>query len=1695
MMYKLYNFIFLFVLYFNFYCIYNILFVYFDCINMGFKESYLHGLKIASLNIDGLYSKLEKRKNLNKWMINNNIDILCIQEWYKLHNDKNIQFPKNEFPDYNIFTNNTLSTAIIYKNTLNIMNHNISNNNNSLLSRSWISVFSNKSILNIGNVYYSPNSEVNNINILTNDMNHIKNVNKKFKNYFLINGDFNTHSHIWDDSNNIEEDNKSEMIETWLIDNNCITLNNGMPTHYNRSTKKESAIDLSIVSKNTTSLVSQWYVSMESRGEEYIHNIISNNNNNNKSKSKKSKKINNSNDNYKYTFMSDHYFLVTWINFRANNRQLINRTIIDFNSGNHEEYNKLLKQLLPLWEEYYNKYKNNKSKLNDITLLLQTIIKYAGARAYGVKYFTKRDVYWINESAMNAINMKKKIKRKYYKLKHKNTDKARKMRDKINKCNQIIHKIKIAAINKYQAYLQHEIQDLCEKDNKLFYRLANKAMNINKSGICPLKNKNGEIIAITAKEKAEVLHKHFNEKVSENDYLPKHKLWHEFIETTVNDEFINDNNINENDSKRCDILNRKITEQEIIKAIQSSKLDTACGYDNISIKLIHYARFVLAYYLQLLYNLIFLQWHIFPICWVLINMLGIPKPGRDNSIPKNNRPISLQCTLPKTFTKVMAHRLLSFLIINDLLEIWNCGFQKNKSPEDIMLSIDENVKYAFEFDSFIEVAFMDIQSAYDTVWHKGLIFKLKIIFGIVGNFLTWIYNYMLFRFNRVILDGHKTEFKLANLGIMQGCTMSPIIWAVDINDYGSNINNKEMANKYYEFCIKKLNHINKTLQYIDNETITENTEYTRLNDLKIELINLIDKKENILNIYNDNNYNNDNNNNNNNISSIKSKLVALADDLSLFVPNKKASSVNCELLQKAIDNVYDWTLYWRFTISIKKCNTITLTRKKNYKSRVYNVNNVNLDCVHFPSNAPETCMHNKECKKYFESIINTHNNNSNNSINTNLLNFDNNGDSILNDDNLFIPSKWAMNNKKCLFDNLPLTVRILGLFFDPKLNWSEQVKIVKKKCKKKLYKLARIAYHKDFNLSPNAVWKLYLTTIRPVIEYGFIIYSSAPNFKELEDIQYKAARIALRQRKTVPREYLDATFNIVSLQNRLELAMNKFWNHLIRAPNNLIKNEIFKEWYENSKHLINNNNNNNNNTLSLRNRVININPLNTKTKHIKNTTISRCYLLMNDLSKISKNIIDIKMDYHKQVFKAPPTYAIPYPLNISIYANISDYNKNILYKNKIFKTKKKRNKNYINNNNNNTQNSSQSSYNAGSQTISQLPDFNNNNDNNENKIIEKDNTLLFFTDGSTMPNPGPGGCAVLCPKLPIFDKKVSINHNTTINYCETVVLIYLLKKCIECNHILVTNNINILAIFTDSRFLLNALRISGYAHLQYYHNLILQIFELCHKLKSLAISIKIIKIKAHSNNEFNDKVDSMAKDACHRAVIWKNTNNNNWHDEYTPAIVSISYFNEIISKKFDKINYIKWKKRGKIIKHRINDRKTDESIIYYDYLFYNAMWQYGYFHKLNNNNKLLKSELSELNTMYAEIIFKLRTETAYLNNYRHYIYKDCLITCPNIGCNVRETVAHYLIDCPKFDIIRNDLRKKLIKTCRFFKYNYNFTAINILFPHHWQIEPSGRDKDYKSKIKQNKNIRVEIIKAVVQYVKDSKRFDDTEYGI
>ena len=55
--------------------------------------------------------------------------------------------------------------------------------------------------------------------------------------------------------------------------------------------------------------------------------------------------------------------------------------------------------------------------------------------------------------------------------------------------------------------------------------------------------------------------------------------------------------------------------------------------------------------------------------------------------------------------------------------------------------------------------FLDISKAFDKVWHEGLIYKLK-TYGVEGNLLKVLENYLTDRQQRVVLNGRMFHGKM-----------------------------------------------------------------------------------------------------------------------------------------------------------------------------------------------------------------------------------------------------------------------------------------------------------------------------------------------------------------------------------------------------------------------------------------------------------------------------------------------------------------------------------------------------------------------------------------------------------------------------------------------------------------------------------------------------------------------------------------------------------------------------------------------------------------------------------------------------------------------------------------------------------------------------------------------------------------------
>ena len=89
----------------------------------------------------------------------------------------------------------------------------------------------------------------------------------------------------------------------------------------------------------------------------------------------------------------------------------------------------------------------------------------------------------------------------------------------------------------------------------------------------------------------------------------------------------------------------------------------------------------------------------------------------------------------------------------------------------------------------VRAIFCDVSKAFDRVWHKGLLYKLKRA-GITGSLLSWFTNYLNNRSQRVVLPGACSSWKSIKAGVPQGSILGPLLFLVYINDIVEDIHCK-----------------------------------------------------------------------------------------------------------------------------------------------------------------------------------------------------------------------------------------------------------------------------------------------------------------------------------------------------------------------------------------------------------------------------------------------------------------------------------------------------------------------------------------------------------------------------------------------------------------------------------------------------------------------------------------------------------------------------------------------------------------------------------------------------------------------------------------------------------------------------------------------------------------------------------------
>ena len=224
----------------------------------------------------------------------------------------------------------------------------------------------------------------------------------------------------------------------------------------------------------------------------------------------------------------------------------------------------------------------------------------------------------------------------------------------------------------------------------------------------------------------------------------------------------------------------------LLNLIRSLDVNKSHGSDQISVRMLKICDSSIIKPLTIIFNSS-LKSGVFPSAWKKANIIPIHKKGDKMNI-KNYRLISLLPICGKLFEKVIFNSLYKYYESNNILNINQSGFRSGDSCINQLINITHDVFQSFDSNPSLEVrgVFLDISKAFDRVWHKGLLFKLKSN-GVEGNIYNLIESFLSNRLQRVVLNGQNSKWEKISAGVPQGSILGPLLFLIYINDISENL--------------------------------------------------------------------------------------------------------------------------------------------------------------------------------------------------------------------------------------------------------------------------------------------------------------------------------------------------------------------------------------------------------------------------------------------------------------------------------------------------------------------------------------------------------------------------------------------------------------------------------------------------------------------------------------------------------------------------------------------------------------------------------------------------------------------------------------------------------------------------------------------------------------------------------------------
>ena len=203
----------------------------------------------------------------------------------------------------------------------------------------------------------------------------------------------------------------------------------------------------------------------------------------------------------------------------------------------------------------------------------------------------------------------------------------------------------------------------------------------------------------------------------------------------------------------------------------------------------------------------------------------IYKNKGDPKLVQNYRPITILSCLGKLFTAILNKRLTLYLDNNETILENQAGFRKGYAATDHIFVLSSLIEILKGRKQKLFCAFIDFSQAFDSIWRVGL--WRKLIFNSVdGKFFRIITNMYESIKSCVKINGETSTFFASECGVRQGENLSPVLFALYLNDLESFLLSGGVETLDFELLTDEINMYLKVLLllYADDTVIFSNNE-------------------------------------------------------------------------------------------------------------------------------------------------------------------------------------------------------------------------------------------------------------------------------------------------------------------------------------------------------------------------------------------------------------------------------------------------------------------------------------------------------------------------------------------------------------------------------------------------------------------------------------------------------------------------------------------------------------------------------------------------------------------------------------------------------------------------------------------------------------------------------------------------------